>query len=321
MVRRPKISVLMAVFNAEKYLRQAMESILTQTCIDFEFIIVDDASTDNSSKIINSYDDKRIRVINNQANIGLTKSLNIGIKHAQGDYIARQDADDISLPNRLKAQLRHFQHYPETALLGTSAYGIDADGKIQGEIIVMADPRTRLSERNRFCHGSTMFKTQIVRELGGYNELFKYCQDYELWLRIAQYHNVRNLTEILYKQRFHPESVQFKKRHEAVLYRYLAVRLARNDLDAEALKLIKVKGIECLYPHLNNREKLFVNKVAAYMHMKNNNPHLARQEYRKVMRLNPLDLKNYVALILSYLGKSAWTVAHAHRDSKGFRRF
>lgn len=310
MLHRPKVSVLMSVFNGEKYLRQAMESILSQTWSDFEFIIVNDASTDDSSKIIQSYNDNRIRVISNPVNIGLTKSLNIGIRHAQGEYIARQDADDISLPNRLKAQLRHFQHYPETALLGTSAYCIDGDGKIFCEATALANPRGRLFERNRFTHGSTMFKTEIVRHLGGYNELFKYSQDYELWLRIAEYHKVRNLTEVLYKQRFHSGSVQFMKKHEALLYRQLALRLTRNDLDAEALNAIKDTGIKSLYRYLSKNEKVFVSRIAAYMYMRNNDAKLARQEYRRVMRLDPLDLKNHISFILSYLGKPSWTWAH-----------
>jgi glycosyltransferase involved in cell wall biosynthesis len=128
MPKNPKLSVIMSVHNGEKYLREAIESILNQTFTDFKFIIINDGSTDNSLAIIRSYDDKRIRILNNGTNIGLTKSLNKALKQAKGKYIARQDADDVSLPDRFEAQLKYFVQYPEVALLGTSTYIINQEG-------------------------------------------------------------------------------------------------------------------------------------------------------------------------------------------------
>ena len=306
----PKISVIMSVYNGERYLREAIESILNQTFADFEFIIVNDGSTDSSLEIIQSYQDERIRVINNEINIGLTKSLNKAITEAHGEYIARQDADDISLPNRFEEQLRYLEQHPETVLLGTSIYMIDEDGKTLGKCTAMAEPSKSLTKGNPFNHGSTMFKSEIVHKLGGYNELFRYCQDYELWLRMAKYYEVRNLKQVLYKLRSHDENIQFKKRDEAILYHLLALRLARNDLDAEVLRAIKDNGIKSLYPYLNKNEKVFFNKAVAYMYMRNNNVKLAREEYKKVLKLNPLDFGNNINLILSYLGKGTWTKVH-----------
>jgi len=105
MHNKPKISVIMSVYNGEKYLGEAIDSVLGQTFTDFDFIIVNDGSTDGSPGIIQSYRDERIRVINNEKNIGLTKSLNKAIKESGGEYIARQDADDISLPERFEEQV------------------------------------------------------------------------------------------------------------------------------------------------------------------------------------------------------------------------
>ena len=306
----PKISVIMSVYNGERYLSQAIESILNQTLADFEFIIVNDASTDSSLKIIQSYDDERVKIISNEKNIGLTKSLNKAIEQAQGGFIARQDADDISLPNRLEEQLIYFEQHPEIALLGTSIYIIDEKGKILGKRDIPADPSKNFFKGSWFAHGSTMFKNEVVHALGRYNELFRYCQDYELWLRIAKDYQVRGLAQRLYKLRFHDENVQFKKRDEAALYHLLALRLARNELGEGVLRAIKGNGIKSLYPYLNKNEKIFFHKAVAYTQVRSNNMKLAREEYKKVLKLNPLDFKNNLNLLLSYLGKGAWTAAH-----------
>jgi len=306
MFYKPKISVIMSVYNGEGYLREAVESILNQTFTDFEFIIVNDGSTDGSLEIIQSYKDERIKVINNGENIGLTKSLNKALKQARGEYIARQDADDISLSNRFEEQIKYFEEHPEVSLLGTSIYSIDKDGKIVGKRIALANPVKQLSKGNQFSHGSVMVKKGVVDQLGGYNELIKYSQDYELWLRIAKHYEVRNLTQVLCEMRFHGENVRLKEGDEAALYHLLGLRLARNDLDAELLKAIKDNGIKSLYPHLNKNEKVFFHKGVAYVQAQNKNMKRAREEYKKAFKLNPLDFKNNINLILSYLGRSAW---------------
>ena len=309
MLNNPKINVIMSVYNGEKYLGEAIESILNQSFTDYEFIIVNDGSTDNSLKIIQSYHDKRVCLINNETNIGLTKSLNKAIEQARGEYIARQDADDISLPNRLEEQMRYLIQYPETALLGTSIYIINEGGKVLGKKIASTNPRDSLLKSNQFNHGSTMFKSKVVRELGGYNELLLYCQDYDLWLRMAKHHEVKNLKQVLYKLRSHNENVQFKKRDKAALYHLLAQRLARNDLEAELLKVIKDSGIESLRPHLNKDEKVILGKAVAYMHLQHDEVKLAREEYWKVLKLKPISCKNWANLILSYLGRGIHTKA------------
>lgn len=310
MLNNPVISVIMSVYNGERYLKEAIDSILNQTFADFEFIIVNDASTDSSLKIMQSYDDERIKIISNEKNIGLTKSLNKALEQARGGFIARQDADDSSLPNRLEEQLRYFKQHPEVALLGTSLYIIDENGKIIGRRALSVDPSKEFFKGSWFAHGSAMFKSEVAHEFGGYNELFRYCQDYELWLRIAKRYQVKGLTHGLYKLRFHDENVQFKKKDEAALYHLLALRLARDDLDAEVLKTVKDNGIRNLYPHLNKNEKIFFHKAVADMQVRNNNMKLARGEYRKVLKLNPLDFKNNLNLLLAYLGKGVWTAAH-----------
>jgi len=319
MADNPKISVIMSVFNGEKYLREAIDSILGQTFTDFEFIIVNDGSTDNSLSIIKGYADKRIRLIDNEQNIGLTKSLNRAIKQARGEYIARQDADDISLPNRFEEQIKYFKKNPKVVLLGTGICRIDGNGKILGKTLAIAKPGKSLVKQNQFNHGSTMFKSGVIRELGGYNELFKYCQDYELWLRLAKYYEVRNLPQILYQLRFHDEALRFEKRDEAVLYNLLALRLMRDDIDAEVLKTIKDKGIKSLYSYLTKDERITFHKLFADLHMQQGNLELAKEEYKKVSRLAPFDMGNDIKLIRLYLGRSV--MANSYKIYETVRNF
>ena len=298
---RPKISIIMSVYNEERHLRASIESILNQTFTDFEFIIVNDGSTDASLEIIKSYADARIQIINNEENIGLTKSLNKAIKKARGEYIARQDADDISLPDRFEAQLKYLAKHPKTALLGTSIYVINEKGKMMKRRIALPSPGKALFKGNRFFHGSLIIKKDIIDELGPYNEQFKYSQDYELVLRISRIYDTRNLTTPLYKLRFHDKSITSAKRKEQKLYGIFAQKLAKNELDNKSKEAIE-KNIPNLYPFLTTEEKVSVRKAVAYIYLENNNLELAKREYREIFRLKPSDFENILHLILSYFG-------------------
>jgi len=258
MVNKPTISAIMSVYNGERYLKQSIESVLKQTFTDFEFIIVDDGSTDGSSEIIRGYGDDRIKVIRNEVRIGLTKSLNKALGKARGEYVARQDADDISLPRRLEEQIKFFEKHPKVALLGTNVYIIDEKGRILEEKKLNPRPNKNFLKHNEFIHGSVMLKKAVIDNLGGYNELFKYSQDYELWLRIAKYHDVRNLQTPLYALRIHRTSIGLTETEEQFLFGMLARKIAMHELkvDKHLVDLIKKYGIRCLYPSLNSWEKL-----------------------------------------------------------------
>jgi hypothetical protein len=205
-VMDPKITVLMSVYNAERYLHEAMDSILNQTFKDYEFVIVNDGSTDGTLGILQGYRDPRIRIINNPQNIGLTQSLNEALKSARGEYIARQDADDISLPDRLARQLRFMQTHPEVGGAGSWAEFIDP----QGERIRRAQRPTEHDEicahlliYNPFIHTSAFIRKQTLEEVGGYREDLRYAQDYDLWWRLAQVGRVTVIPRVLVKRRKH----------------------------------------------------------------------------------------------------------------------
>lgn len=300
----PKISVVMSVYNGESYLKEAIESILNQTLADFEFIIVNDGSVDGSLEMLQSYQDERIKLINNGENIGLTKSLNKALKQARGEYIARQDADDISLPNRLKEQLQYLQEHPEIALLGTGAYIIEESGNILRRGVPLAEPsKENLVKDNPFVHGSVMFRKKIIEEVGAYNEFYRYSQDYELWLRIAVHHKAANLTHPLYKARRHSKSVQAKKRKDGALYHLLALKLSNGSLDKKVVEIVRDKGISNLYPYLNSKEKIYLHKSVARAHIANGDLKSARREYKRVFALDPFDIRNAINFVLLYLKK------------------
>lgn len=207
----PKVTVLMAVYNGECYLREAIDCFLHQTFRDFEFLIINDGSTDHSREIILSYDDPRIRLVDNEYNLGLAKSLNKGLELAAGQYIARQDADDISDPERLEKQVAFLDSNPMVALTGTLYETIDAHGKLIERIAMpcgFTDIRWCLLFFNPFSHSAVMFRKSVVLErIGFYNEALRYSEDYELWSRIVRRLEVANLNEYLAKVRVSPESM------------------------------------------------------------------------------------------------------------------
>jgi len=213
-MENPKISVIMAVYNGEKYLEEAIESILDQSFDDFEFIIVDDGSIDRTSEILREYakKDERIKIITNSKNIGLTKSLNKAIEQAKGEYIARQDADDISAPERLEKQIRLLESNDNLGCVGCNASVIDENGGFIRKVVL---PRTDLNlyirKRNCFIHGSLIFPRHVLEEINGYDEKMKLAQDYDLILRISKRYKFGFVDEFLYFLRSGKIGISHKK--------------------------------------------------------------------------------------------------------------
>jgi glycosyltransferase involved in cell wall biosynthesis len=219
-----KITVLMSVYNGEKYLKKAVDSILKQTYKDFEFLIINDGSSDRTSKILKSYKDHRIKIIDNKKNMGLTRSLNKGLRLARGEYIARQDADDISLPRRLEKQVAFLNARPEYGLVGCWNYRIGANNKIEKKVVFYTDHNDilpMLMIENHFVHSSVMFRKECIQKLGGYDEDLKFAQDYDLWLRIAEHYKVANLGEFLHLWRYEKHGISYNQREEQKKYAFL----------------------------------------------------------------------------------------------------
>jgi len=229
----PKVSVVMSVYNSERYLLEAVESILRQTFTDFEFIIVDDGSTDGTWEILTSYatEDPRIVLIRNEKNIGLTQSLNKGLVLARGEYIARQDADDVSEPERLEKQVAYLEAYPLVGLVGTAYEIISGDGQLLTTVYPPTDNgalQERLLEGNCFCHGAVVFRRICLAHVGGYREAFRTAQDHDLWLRISEHFDLASLPDRLYRYRFHSTAVSVQQLELQVANDGLARDLARE---------------------------------------------------------------------------------------------
>ena len=186
-VVKPVITVLMPVYNGQKYLSETIESILSQSYKNFEFLIVDDCSTDNSVEIINSYNDERIKLINNKKNKGQSKAMNQGISLARGKYIARIDQDDISYKNRLQTQIDKIYGLKKT-ILGAWAYAINQKSDIIGCIqhpVKNESILDALSIGSPLSHSSIFADKKELLLLGGYTENFKIAMDWDLWIKAA----------------------------------------------------------------------------------------------------------------------------------------
>lgn len=204
----PLVSVVMSAYNAERYIKEAIDSILNQTFTDFEFIIINDGSTDGTLKIIKSYKDPRIVLIS-RANKGLVASLNEGIKKARGKYIARMDADDISLPERFTKQVDVLEK--ENAVLVSSAFGMFVDDPAaladkQCLINNNAILKRELLFRNPFAHGATMYRRDTIIKIGLYSNI-KYTEDVDLWMRLAEEGSFSYISEVCYLWRINPDGI------------------------------------------------------------------------------------------------------------------
>lgn len=228
MTSKPKISVIMSVFNQEQYLQKSIDSILSQSYKKFEFIIINDGSNKNTKKILelNKLQDKRIKVINNKKRIGLTKSLNIAIKKSEGEYIARQDSDDISYFKRFEEQLNFFKKNKKVIMCGTNGILIDNNDSFLKKIKNLENNYEKIKKKliyeNQFIHSSVMIKKNYLLELKGYDEKFKYAQDYDLWCRLSIKGFLTNINKILVKIRQHNESITKKNKKEQNYYSILA---------------------------------------------------------------------------------------------------
>ncbi|MFT6069520.1 MAG: glycosyltransferase involved in cell wall biosynthesis [Bacteriovoracaceae bacterium] len=208
----PLVSVVMPVYNAEKYLGSAIESILNQSYKNLEIIIVDDASTDNSLSIIESFKDPRIKIFKNKSNLKIVKSLNLGISKASGKFVARMDADDISHEDRVKKQVRFLQDNEEIDILGTNIWIIDENSQSQGKLLEYpTSPEVNKLLLAKYCvlaHPTVMFRKKIIEENAElYSADFPCAEDYELWLRLSKKYKISNLKEFLLWYRVHPFSL------------------------------------------------------------------------------------------------------------------
>lgn len=212
-LNKPFLSVLMPVYNCETYLAEAIESILNQTYTNFEFIIINDGSSDDSEKIINSYSDDRIRYIKNEKNLGLITTLNNGIELANGEYVLRMDADDFSYPERFEKQVLFMQMNPDIALSGTWFLKSDRVNKNTNPT-TFEGCKLNLINNSVLCHPSVIFrKVSIVNANIKFNPIALHAEDYQFWIDIVKAGlKISNLPEVLLNYRIHPMQISSAKK-------------------------------------------------------------------------------------------------------------
>jgi len=223
----PRVSVVMAIHDGEPWLREAVDSVLGQTLADLELIAIDDGSTDGTPAILAGYRDPRLSVLR-QARAGLTRSLNRGLRLATAPLVARLDADDVALPERLARQVAFLDAHPEVGLLGSACREIGAAGETLGTVGVPESDgqiRRALIRRNPFVHSSVMMRRDALERAGGYDETLPVAQDYELWLRLSQVTAMANLPEPLVLRRLAPDRVSLARDGERLKVE-VAVKLA-----------------------------------------------------------------------------------------------
>ncbi len=236
MSQTPAISVVLPVFNAEAFVRDAVKSILAQTFGDFELIIINDGSTDGSGVILREMAANDLRIVLvERSNAGLVAALNEGIALARGEYIARMDADDVAMPERFALQHAYMHAFPQIAVLGSFIKIIDKSGKFirNGEYPVSPLATARFLEYGcPLAHPTVMMRKNIVIEVGCYRKAFAHCEDYDLWLRISELgYSIANLPQFLLSYRVHGSNVSAVHRQEQELGSIVA-RLAHRARNA-----------------------------------------------------------------------------------------
>ena len=222
----PEITVLMPAYNAGPYLREAIESVLGQTFRDFEFLLIDDGSTDGSSEVVRGFNDPRIRLVRNETNQGVAATLNQGLALASGRYVARMDSDDISLPHRLEVQVAFMKRNPQVVVAGSWARYVGRfEGHLERRPFGPACVNAYLLFDNPLIHPSIMLNREYLKkESLTFDPAFSRSEDYELWCRVGRTAALDNLPRVLLHFRVHDRSV---------------TRTATADMEVQTLEILR----------------------------------------------------------------------------------
>jgi len=302
-LNNPKLTVLMPAYNAGKYIGEAIASVLNQSFTDFELLIINDGSTDDTVEIIRSFSDPRIVLISQQ-NKGVAAALNLGLINARSPYIARFDADDICYPNRLKIQYDFITAYPQYSIVGSAADYIDADGSY----IFTHHPEGHLNEEIQqlkfstcpFIHSSVIYKKETILNNGGYNENAYTYEDHFLWANILKDEKACNLSQALIKVRLNPESITIDERWHSRKFRSIkyATLKKRSITESEGSELFKIGGKQ----HSSKiKEGAYYALCGKKFLVNNYQPGKARSNMIKAISLHPFRIDNYLLYTASYL--------------------
>ncbi len=300
--RTAKLSVLMPAYNAGNYISEAIDSILKQSFTDFEFIIVNDGSTDNTKEMIESFSDPRI-ILLNQENKGIATALNAGLSKAKAPYIARFDADDVCFPHRLEQQYDFLNTHPGYIVCGSDAEYISANGEHLFNFRSISHTHEQIIEKVYahcpFIHSSVMYRKDAVIKAGGYSLHAHNFEDYFLWIRLKQFGKFYNLRQQLIKVRFNPSSATIDEKWRGPLFRKIKKNIIKKGVITkeegdELLAIIQSQDIKKI------KEGSYYALCGKKFLVDNHQPNKARPLLSKAIKIHPYRWDNYALYMLSY---------------------
>jgi len=303
----------MPAYNAGKYIGEAISSVLEQSYPDFELLIVNDGSSDNTPEVISSFDDPRIRVINKEINKGIASALNTGLLVSKARYIARFDSDDVCFPDRLATQLNFLETHPDHILTGGDAEYISESGEHLFHFKCFSQTNNQIFKNMYlhcpFIHSSVMYRKDAVLIAGGYSLYAHNFEDYFLWVRLHKYGKFHNLSQPLIKVRFNQSSTTIDEKRRGRIFRKMKRDIIHRGVitkeEGEILhNIIKSQDVQKI------KESAYYSLCGKKYLINNHQPVKARASLSKAIRIHPLRLDNYALYLLSYFPVSFITQLH-----------
>ena len=301
----PKITVLMPACNAAKYIDKAICSVLDQTFADFELLVINDGSTDDTEKIIRSFADDRIRLIN-QSNQGIAAALNMGLLNANAALIARFDADDICMPERLRLQYDFLLGHPDYIIVGSDADYMDMNGEYVFSYKMPAHSNEDIQELTEskcpFIHSAILFRKDPIIRAGGYDTHAYAFEDHLLWSKVIKEGKAHNLSQTLLQVRLNPESVSIDEKWRTKRFREIKSGSIRRGSITEQ----EGKELLGILKHQNNpriKEGSYYSLLGKKYLWNNHQPQKARSYLGKAIRIHPGRMDSYFIMALSFFPK------------------
>jgi len=299
----PKVTVVMPVYNGADYIGEAIESVLKQTFTDFELLIINDGSTDDTTKVVRSYNDPRIILIDHLANHGIATALNTGLLKATTNYIARFDADDICFPERLQEQINFLDSHPDYVLMGSDAEYISENGEHLFYFKCIGYTNEQIIHKIYsycpFIHSTVMYRKDAVIEAGGYSLHAHHFEDYFLWIQLKKYGKFSNLSRRLIKVRFNPASSTIDEKWRGKFFREMKTKIIkRGTITKEEgdilLAIIKKQNVQKI------KQGAYYALCGKKFLIDNHQPKKARPLLSKAIKIYPYRWDNYALYLLSF---------------------
>jgi glycosyltransferase involved in cell wall biosynthesis len=300
---KPAITVLMPAYNVAAYIAEAIQSVLQQSFTNFELLIVNDGSTDDTAEIIKSFGDTRIVLINRN-NGGVAEALNTGLEYARAQYIARFDADDICHPKRLEIQYRFMQSNPEYHILGSAADYVDVNGNYVFNYQPPGHNNNELQQIHHtlcpFIHSSVFYKKDEIIAAGGYNPNALGFEDHLLWQSVLKLGRAFNFSQSLIKVRLNPESVTIDEKWTPSEFKQIKYNALKKGsiTEEEGAELYRIARQQY---HPKIKHGAYYSLLAKKFLWNNHQPIKARQNLKEVLQNNRLDWRSYILFMLSFL--------------------